>query len=147
MCLTQLRLSKWLTHLSKFKHTLYTQRHRDRQKWESENCEFEAMEAVIAAKPIIKVAALCGSLRKGSYNRGLVRSGTFSAFVFSTVFYFAFGNWVLIVCVFCCSNRVEQVHQWLGNGVHRHITIAYAQHWFGRRRNFPTSRGSISSED
>ncbi|XP_050283126.1 NADPH:quinone oxidoreductase-like [Quercus robur] len=32
------------------------------------------MEAVVAAKPIIKVAALCGSLRKASYNRGLVRS-------------------------------------------------------------------------
>ena len=48
------------------------------------------MEAVIAAKPIIKVAALCGSLRKGSYNRGLVRSGTFSAFVFNYCFILCF---------------------------------------------------------
>ncbi|KAG6630391.1 NADPH:quinone oxidoreductase-like [Carya illinoinensis] len=27
-----------------------------------------------ASKPLIKVAAICGSLRKGSYNRGLIRS-------------------------------------------------------------------------
>lgn len=66
------------------------------------------MEAVIAAKPIIKVAALCGSLRKGSYNRGLVRSGTFSAFVLSTVFYFVFGNWVLILCVFFAVVAIEE---------------------------------------
>ncbi|XVF82324.1 hypothetical protein PTKIN_Ptkin16aG0037400 [Pterospermum kingtungense] len=32
------------------------------------------MEAVAAAKPAIKVAAICGSLRKGSYNRGLLRT-------------------------------------------------------------------------
>ncbi|KAE8698661.1 Transmembrane 9 superfamily member 1 [Hibiscus syriacus] len=31
-------------------------------------------EAVVAAKPVINVAALCGSLRKGSYNRGLIRT-------------------------------------------------------------------------
>lgn len=33
------------------------------------------MEAMAAAKPVIKVAALCGSLREGSYNRGLLRYG------------------------------------------------------------------------
>ncbi|XP_052487715.1 NADPH:quinone oxidoreductase isoform X2 [Gossypium raimondii] len=34
---------------------------------------YRAMEAMAAAKPVIKVAALCGSLREGSYNRGLLR--------------------------------------------------------------------------
>ncbi|KAK5834805.1 quinone oxidoreductase -like protein [Gossypium arboreum] len=32
------------------------------------------MEAVVASKPVIKVAAICGSLRKASYNRGLIRT-------------------------------------------------------------------------
>ncbi|GMP41137.1 hypothetical protein CsSME_00011334 [Camellia sinensis var. sinensis] len=32
------------------------------------------MEAVVATKPVITVAALCGSLRKRSFNRGLLRS-------------------------------------------------------------------------
>ncbi|OVA19775.1 NADPH-dependent FMN reductase [Macleaya cordata] len=30
--------------------------------------------ALVSAKPVIKVAALCGSLRKASFNRGLLRS-------------------------------------------------------------------------
>ncbi|XP_002265225.2 NADPH:quinone oxidoreductase [Vitis vinifera] len=32
------------------------------------------MEAAIEVQPVIKVAALCGSLRKASFNRGLIRS-------------------------------------------------------------------------
>ncbi|XP_071717143.1 NAD(P)H:quinone oxidoreductase-like [Rutidosis leptorrhynchoides] len=32
------------------------------------------MESTMAPKPIINVAAICGSLRKASYNRGLIRS-------------------------------------------------------------------------
>ncbi|XP_010557868.1 PREDICTED: NADPH:quinone oxidoreductase [Tarenaya hassleriana] len=32
------------------------------------------MEAITAAKPLIRVAALSGSLRKASYNRGLIRA-------------------------------------------------------------------------
>ena len=64
--------------LLKIHPTKYSVRERERSD--------RAMEAVIAAKPRIKVAALCGSLRKGSYNRGLVRSGTFPAFVFCFFF-------------------------------------------------------------
>lgn len=36
--------------------------------------EREKMEAAIEVQPMIKVAALCGSLRKASFNRGLIRS-------------------------------------------------------------------------
>ncbi|MBA0571605.1 hypothetical protein Golob_001988 [Gossypium lobatum] len=32
------------------------------------------METVVASKPMIKVAAICGSLRKASNNRGLIRT-------------------------------------------------------------------------
>eukprot|EP00262_Sarcandra_glabra_P019654 TRINITY_DN7490_c0_g3_i1.p1 TRINITY_DN7490_c0_g3~~TRINITY_DN7490_c0_g3_i1.p1 ORF type:complete len:196 (+),score=30.17 TRINITY_DN7490_c0_g3_i1:52-639(+) len=32
------------------------------------------MEAAAIVKPVIKVAAICGSLRKASFNRGLIRS-------------------------------------------------------------------------
>ncbi|MBA0872330.1 hypothetical protein Goshw_011542 [Gossypium schwendimanii] len=32
------------------------------------------MEAVVASKPVIKVAAISGSLRKASYNKGLIRT-------------------------------------------------------------------------
>jgi hypothetical protein len=34
----------------------------------------ETMEA--AAKPVLRVAAVCGSLRQASFNRGLLRAGT-----------------------------------------------------------------------
>lgn len=40
--------------------------------------EVEEMEP----KPVIKVAALCGSLRKRSYNRGLLRAGILFYFFF-----------------------------------------------------------------
>ena len=69
---------------------IHPTKHRVRERERSDR----TMEAVIAAKPRIKVAALCGSLRKGSYNRGLVRSGTFPfpAFVFFFLsFYFFLG--------------------------------------------------------
>ena len=46
------------------------------------------MEAAIAAKPVIKVAALCGSLRKASFNRGLIRSGFLHFTVLFTVYDF-----------------------------------------------------------
>lgn len=32
------------------------------------------MEAMVASQAVIKVAAICGSLRKASFNRGLIRS-------------------------------------------------------------------------
>jgi hypothetical protein len=35
------------------------------------------MEAA-AAKPVLRVAAICGSLRKASFNRGLLRAGTYA---------------------------------------------------------------------
>ena len=77
---------------------IHPTKHRVRERERSDR----TMEAVIAAKPRIKVAALCGSLRKGSYNRGLVRSGTFPfpAFFFFFVSFFFF--WELgsdFVCV------------------------------------------------
>lgn len=37
------------------------------------------MEAA-AARPVIRVAAICGSLRKASYNGGLLRAGTHTPF-------------------------------------------------------------------
>lgn len=51
------------------------------------------MEAMVASQPVIKVAAICGSLRKASFNRGLIRSGTllFS----STLEYFFSPRWVV----------------------------------------------------
>ncbi|XP_020203920.1 NADPH:quinone oxidoreductase isoform X1 [Cajanus cajan] len=36
--------------------------------------ESEMEEESVAEKPLIKVAAICGSLRKASYNRGLIRA-------------------------------------------------------------------------
>ncbi|XP_010922201.2 NADPH:quinone oxidoreductase [Elaeis guineensis] len=35
--------------------------------------EMEAAAAALAAKPVIRVAAICGSVRKASFNRGLIR--------------------------------------------------------------------------
>ena len=38
--------------------------------------EEEGAVAIAASeKPVSKVAAICGSLRKASYNRGLIRAG------------------------------------------------------------------------
>ena len=46
------------------------------------------MEATIAEKPVIKVTALCGSLRKASFNRGLIRSGFLHFTVLFTMYDF-----------------------------------------------------------
>lgn len=82
--------------MSKYWHILQTQgeieeRIREWRLGLRERERDRAMEAVVATKLGIKVAALCGSLSKGSYNRGLVHSGTFFAFVFS-VSCFVFGS-------------------------------------------------------
>lgn len=47
---------------------------RGRNKRSRDEKEEEAV-TVVAEKPVIKVAAICGSLRKASYNRGLIRAG------------------------------------------------------------------------
>lgn len=38
---------------------------------------WRTMATIPITKPVVKVAALCGSLRKASFNRGLIRAGTF----------------------------------------------------------------------
>ncbi|BBG96581.1 NADPH:quinone oxidoreductase, partial [Prunus dulcis] len=66
------------------------------------------MEAAsVTASSLIRVAALSGSLRKSSYNRGLIRSDK------------------------------QYVDQRPADRVRRHLTVATAEHGSGRRGSFP----------
>jgi hypothetical protein len=60
--------------------------------------EREREMAPNVAKPIIKVAALSGSLRKGSYHRGLIRAGML----------------IVMLCHLChfCLLFMAEIHFW-----------------------------------
>lgn len=100
-----------------------------------------ASTAVSAAKPPIRVAALSGSLRKGSFNLGLLRAGKIfflAPFPFFSPVWLA-GNFFLFF--FCSlnnnnnlnfltrSDRAQQGVTRRNRGrARRHIVIAAAQH-------------------
>ena len=43
----------------------------------------EALSSAPKPKPVIKVVALCGSLRKASNNLGLIRAGTLHIYIYT----------------------------------------------------------------
>lgn len=74
----QVRLSKF-----QYIYLCWKETTRLKKKKEKEKNIFRGMQAAaMAAQPVIKVAGLCGSLRKGSYNRGLLNAGKLYFFLF-----------------------------------------------------------------
>lgn len=105
------------------------------------------MEAVTAMKPLIKVAAISGSLRKGSFNTGLLRAGLF--LFFNTLVLNTWGFRLLITFgIFIISDGVdERIGSGVADWAYRHLSVAVDQHRSGIQRDLPSRRRSFPAED
>lgn len=112
-------------------------RGRERERGEMEG-------AGLAMKPVIKVAALCGSLRRASFNGGLIRSGKPPSPFLSKVVDPASLSLLLL---FCSHPAVRRVHRGDEDRVRRHRSPPLPKHRPRGRRQVPRARGGLPAED
>lgn len=106
-----------------------------------------------SVKPaVIRIAGIAGSLRKGSYNRGLIRSGTLSLFLSNHLRQFLFYAMSLLFDTFFFyfsfwSGWDLQFDQGYWVCRCRYHGSAITQHWPRGGWQVPGSSRGISSED